>query len=314
MKRLLVFLSFFALAMLVASCAAAPAAQRVVETVVVEGYAPAAPAPTAAPPTAALQLKRGMTTGESADQATNLPTTERMIVYTTSLRIEFADTEKAVDQIRALASNLKGYVADSNVSRDSKNRLRGTITLRLPAESLDSAIAQLKALGLKVLGENSNANDVTEEYTDLDARRKNLEAYEVELQKLLETVRERTGKAEDILAVYNELTRVRGEIEQIKGRQVYLERTSAMATVTVELVPHEEVVIAEPDQWLPDRTMREALRSLVSTLQALADIAIWLILYVLPVLIVILLPFVILALIIRWLVLRGRKAKKVATV
>jgi len=59
----------------------------------------------------------------------------------------------------------------------------------------EPTLAQIRALGIKVLRETQQSADVTAEFTDLDARRKNLEAYEVELQKLLETVRERTGKA-----------------------------------------------------------------------------------------------------------------------
>ncbi len=159
--------------------------------------------------------------------------------------------------------------------------------------------------------EDANSNDVTAEYVDLDARRKNLEAYEVELTELLKTVRERTGKAEDILAVYNQLTEVRGEIEQIRGRQNYLQNTSTLATYTIEFVPVEEVVVEGTPGWDPGRTAGRALDQLVTTLQALADVAIILALSVLPVLIILLIPLVILVLIVRALVKRRTQKKPV---
>ncbi len=56
-----------------------------------------------------------------------------------------------------------------------------------------------------MLTRNRDSRDVTDQYADLGAQLKNLEATEVELNKLLVTVREKTGKAEVILAVYNKL-------------------------------------------------------------------------------------------------------------
>jgi hypothetical protein len=148
---------------------------------------------------------------------------------------------------------------------------------------------------------------VTEEYTDLDARLRNLEATETELLELLTEVRERTSKAEDVLAVHRELTSIRSQIEQLKGRMQYLEKMTAMATINVELIPD---VLAKPivvAGWRPTGTAANALRTLVKTLQFIVDAAIWIIIYVLPTLVVIAIPFFIL-----WLVWRrwrrGRKA------
>ena len=226
-----------------------------------------------------------------------------MVVYTGSLSLEVQDAKDTVNKIEALLQANKGYISSRSLVAYKEDKLRGTITIRVPAIALDSILAQIKAFGIKVLREDSKSDDVTQEYVDLDARRKNLESYEVELTKLLDTVRERTGKAEDILAVYNQLTEVRGQIEQIKGRQNYLENTSTLATYTIELVPHEEVVVVQ-EGWDPGNTARQALHSLVSSLQNLADLAIVLVLYVMPVFLIFVLPIVIVVLIIRSIVRR----------
>jgi hypothetical protein len=266
------------------------------------------PMPAAQAPAEASRSATGNTTTANSPSTS---TAQRMIVYTVNLRIEVADTDKAMNDLTAIAAQYKGYVASTNLARDSKNLMRGSVTIRIPAESLDAAQKQIEAAGLKVLNRNKNSNDVTDQYTDLNARLTNLNAYEAELRKLLETVREKSGKAEDILAVYNQLTQVRSQIEQIKGQMNVLEKTSTLATMTVELVPHEDVQVIEPDTWMPNKTAAEALKALVQALQALGSLIIWGVLFFLPIIIILALPLVVLILILRaW---AKRRTKKTTT-
>lgn len=214
---------------------------------------------------------------------------ERLIVRTADLAIVVKDAEQSVVQIKGIVGSLGGYVVDMRLWRD-QDQLRGTVTVRVPAESLDEALDKFKALAVKVERESGGSQDVTEEYSDLGARLRNLVATERELLELLSTVRERTGKAEDILAVHRELTQIRGQIEQLKGRMQYLERTAAMSAVTLELIPD---VLARPitvGGWRPSETVSRALRALVQTLRFLVDAAIWIVLYMLPVALVLLMP------------------------
>jgi len=179
--------------------------------------------------------------------------------------------------------------------------------VRVPADALDEALSKFKGLAVRVERENGNSQDVTEEYSDLGAQLRNLEATEKELLELLATVRERTGKAEDILAVHRELTNIRGQIEQLKGRMQYLERTSAMSAVTIDLTPDTLAQpIAKPG-WRPAETVMSALRSLLGTLRLLVDAAIVLVLYVVPVVAIAAAPFVAI-----WFLWRRRKARKIA--
>ncbi|MBI5650351.1 MAG: DUF4349 domain-containing protein [Chloroflexi bacterium] len=299
MQRTLILFTFSALAFALMACAA-PATLSTERRGL--GVAPEQP------PAPGFVADSDATTSKGQAQ-TNAASAERMIVYTTRLNLEVQDTEKAVNEISAIVAQNKGYIAATNLSRDSKGNLRGSITIRVPATALDAATKQIKAAGLKVLSEGSNANDVTDQYSDLNAQLKNLEATEIELRKLLETVRERTGKAEDILAVYNRLTEIRGQIERIKGQINVLEKTSALATMTIELTPKIDVQVLDPDTWMPNRTAAEALRALVQALQGLANLIIWLVLFFLPIGIVLVLPLVVLALILRATMRRRAKVK-----
>ncbi len=235
------------------------------------------------------------------------PVGERMIIWTGDVSLIVKDTEKSLEEVEAIAKDLGGYVVNSR-SWYQEEQLRARLTIRVLAGEFDAAMASLKELAIKVENRNVSTQDVTEEYTDLDARLRNLEATETELLELLTEVRERTGKAEDILAVHREVSNIRGQIEQVKGRMQYLEKMTAMATINVELIPDElakPIVIAG---WRPTGTAANALRTLVRTLQRIVDAAIWLIIAVLPTLVVIAIPFVILWAIWR----RWRKKRKAA--
>ena len=223
------------------------------------------------------------------DAAAETKDEDRMIVRTAGLTLVVSDTEASVMHIKSIATALGGYVVDTNLWRD-EGQLRGTVTVRVPAESLDDALSQFKELAVKDDRESGNSQDVTEEYSDLGAQLRNLEATEQELLELLTTVREKTGKAEDILAVHRELTQIRGQIEQLKGRMQYLERTSSMSSVSFDLIPD---VLAQPiasSGWRPREAVSSALRALLRTLRFVVEAAIWIILYVLPAAAVVLLP------------------------
>ncbi len=286
------------LALLATACAPAPKREAGVSL------------PQAVPPVAATVVVEKAVVQEgaadiSAYQAGSL--TERMIIRTGNLTLVVKDTAQAMNQVRDLVESMGGYVVESNAYRD-QGLLRGRMTVRVPAERFDQAMDRIRGTAVRVESESSSGQDVTEEYSDLSAQLRNLEATETELRELLGTVRERTGKAEDILAVYRELTTIRGEIERVKGRMQYLERMTALATIQVELIPDalQKPVVEEP--WNPQVTLKEALGALVTAGRFLVDALIWFVVVVLPILIVIALPIVALVLIIRALGRRRRKS------
>jgi len=265
----------------------------------------ATPSPAVSPPKADLADRYAAGEATSSGlRGEDSATVERMIVRTASLSIVVSDAESALSSIKASAAELGGYVVDAQLWRDN-DQLRGTVTIRVPSESLDEALQRLKGLAVKVERETASSQDVTEEYSDLDAQLINLEATEEELRELLATVRERTGKAEDILAVHRELSNIRGQIEQVKGRMQYLARTAAMAAVSVELIPD---VLAQPiagTGWRPSATIAGALRSLWESLRFLVDAALVVLFYIVPLVLVLGVPFVV-----AWLVWRRWRARR----
>ncbi|HJX39547.1 MAG TPA: DUF4349 domain-containing protein, partial [Anaerolineae bacterium] len=231
---------------------------------------------------------------------------DKMILRTASLTIVVKDTEEALEAIESLATQLGGYISDLQTWR-LDDQLAGTVTLRIPAESFDQARERIKDLALEVEGENVSGQDVTEEYIDLEARLGNLEMAEEELRELLASAQETHKDADSILAIYQEITNVRQQIEQIKGRMQYLENAAALATLTISLTPEEEEEPVVEPGWEPLRQVREALRTLVNALKFLANVLIWVVLFFLPLAAILALPLVIVWLI--WYLRRRRRRR-----
>ena len=285
---------FVTLALVTSACAA-PAAIESAPSSKPESAATAAPMPA--------QPERA-----SAADAYGAPapdTQPRLIIRTADLTIVVPDTQEGMNALTRLADEFGGFVVSSSTSRVADNASQGYITLRVDATRFDEAMNRVRALALEVRSESVRGEDVTAEYVDLDARLKNLEAAEAQLQQILKQATE----TEDVLAVYRELTNIRGQIEQIKGRMKYLSQSAALATISVTLIPD---ALAQPVQvggWRPAGVAKDAVEALIATLQGLASLFIWLVIVVLPVLLIFAIPIVAIVLLIR----RARRNKAKAT-
>ena len=161
---------------------------------------------------------------------TNSPDIQRMIVRTSDMTMVVSDIATALDKITKLAEDSQGFVVSSNQWKEN-GTLLGTITIRVPSGVFDSAMATLRVMADEVTSENTSAQDVTAEYVDLSSTLKNLQATEAQLLEIMK----KAVTVDDILAVQNQLTNTRGQIESTQGRMNYLEQTSATSLITVSL-------------------------------------------------------------------------------
>lgn len=246
---------------LVAGCA--QKAEQSTTNDAIRGVAPASPE------TAVGSAKSGELAADSAapqtsgaESATSAATSgqDRMIVRSQTLRLEVVDTAKTVEKLRELASKHSAVITDMQVATDSDQwlyrydesgmaigdgaALRGWVTVRVPAESLDGFVEGARAFGT-VRYQSENTSDVTEQHVDLTARLDNLRAEEARLRTFFDSAK----TVQDMLLVEAELNRVRGEIEAMTAQITYLERQAAMATVTIEITEKQAVVRPEGENW-----------------------------------------------------------------
>ncbi|MDO9085411.1 MAG: DUF4349 domain-containing protein [Anaerolineaceae bacterium] len=239
---------------------------------------------------------------------------KRLVIRNADLSIVVSEPTEALNTISRMAERMGGYVVNSNTWKTSNYRgievPEANVSIRVPAQLLNQALDEIKALlkdkDLDLLSENVSGQDVTKEYTDLNSRLTNLEDAEAQLRKILDEA----YKTEDVLNVFNQLTYYREQIEITKGQIKYYEESAALSSISVRIQAHEAVNPITVAGWKPSVTVSKALQSLVNALQAIVDGAIWLVLLIVPITIVILLPFYLVFLLIRGLVRRSRQKKQ----
>ena len=199
---------------------------------------------------------------------------ERMIVRNGNMSLSVKDVVDTRDKIAQLAVRIDGYVVSSSIF-GREDGMRGNISIRVPDKQFDPALVELRSLAVRVESESTTSQDVTEQYVDLGARLKVAEATESQYLALLDKAK----TVEETLKIYDALSQVRREIEQIKGQMQYLERTSSMSLIAVQLQP---VATAKPlvsARWSAWETLKSAVRGIVIFGQGLVSIAIWLLIF-----------------------------------
>ncbi len=230
--------------------------------------------------------------------------TERQVIRQADLQLQADNTREAFEDIVRLVESVGGFVSNATVLPISNegDQPEVTMVLRVPSDQLSSVLTSIKESVEVVLTESQNSDDVTAQFVDLEARLHNLEALEVELVALLAEVRQQPeADPTKLLQVFNEVSRVRGEIELLQGQLNYLNDVVSLATVSIYLAPTPAAVPIVEETWAPLQVARDSLRNLVSGLQEIAGLAINFALYVLPLLLVTLgIPLLVLYLIYRW--------------
>jgi hypothetical protein len=203
---------------------------------------------------------------------------ERLIIRTGNIDLVVEDTEASLADIGRLAERLGGWVVTSEIRQTTQDANAGSITIRVPADDFDELVSQIKEMALDVTWESTNSQDVTDQYVDLSSRLGNLEATAERVRAFLDSA----DNVEEALAVNQELSRLEEEIELIKGRMQYLSQSAAFSSLTVSLTPDaisQPIVVAG---WRPEGTAKDAIGTLINTLQGVADILIVAALYLLP--------------------------------
>ncbi|MBL8058028.1 MAG: DUF4349 domain-containing protein, partial [Anaerolineales bacterium] len=197
------------------------------------------------------------------------------------------------------------FVVSSNIYQASVDAagnklMQANLAVRVPAARLTEALTQIKHLAVtgEAETENITGEDVTAQYTDLESQLRNLEAAEAQLQKILEEAK----RTEDVLNVFNQLTSIRGQIEQVKGQMKYYQESAAMSLISVSLLPDALSQPIEVGGWKAEGVAKEAIEALVRAMQNLASAGIWLGIYVLPLFLVFAIPLGLVGrAVVRWL-------------
>jgi Domain of unknown function (DUF4349) len=149
------------------------------------------------------------------------------------LEIVVANVEPAVRGAQAIAHDADGVVSALIDARPgTPGALPGAnLTIVVPAQHLDGTLDRLARLGT-VRNRSVSADDIADTIVDEEARLTNLRREERDLRTLMD----KGGKVDEILAVQQNLSDVRGQIEQLQAQHAQeLHRVTA-STIALQLI------------------------------------------------------------------------------
>jgi len=197
--------------------------------------------------------------------------TDRLVVQESNLSLVVKNVRESSDKATDWAKSVGGYMVSSSLSQPEEAPY-AYVVLRIPAKDLKPAIEYFRSLAIKVSSENLLGTDVTDEYIDIDSRLDTLNKTKAKFEEILS----KATAVQDILTVQRELINLQDQIDSLKGRQQYLEKTAELAKISLHLSTDEFSLPYAPSQpFRPAAIFKQAVRSLVGTLRGGAKLLIW---------------------------------------
>lgn len=175
------------------------------------------------------------------DAMSNMPkkqqtsaTTNQKLIKTAHISVEVANYSIANHKIDSITRLFDGWISSENMT-NYDHRISNDISIRVPAETLDTLVAKLLTLAKKVENQSIRSKDVTEEFIDIESRLKNKRSVEKKFIALLK----QTSDISQILKIESKLADIRSEIESTEGRMRYL--TNRVDYSTINLTYYQKI-------------------------------------------------------------------------
>ena len=180
---------------------------------------------------------------------------DKKIIRNVSLTIKTSAYDDSMASLTALLSQYGGYLESSSEYTNNRDLRTASLTLRIPADSLDAFLSNTGELG-RITSRNMSSTDVTASYQDTAARLENQKLLLARLQALTDTA----GHLSDLLALETQLADTQYNIEQLESALADTDQQVNDATVRVTL--NEE---AQPDLRDETVSLGERIRGALST-------------------------------------------------
>lgn len=169
----------------------------------------------------------------------------RKITQDMSLTLEVAALDDVVSRVSKEVQQLGGYVTSSQQNGSDKQSFV-QMTVKIPAEKLNGLRDSLATWG-KILDQHMQANDITNQYYDAQARLQTLELQEKRYLEILNQAK----TVDDVLKVENSLGNVRIQIEQLKGQLKLWNNIVEYSTLNLQLVTLQSPNLNVKNPWQP---------------------------------------------------------------
>jgi hypothetical protein len=216
----------------------------------------------------------------AADRPADVPAPRRLIIKEGTLIIETADPEQAVSAATQHVIDVGGYIINQSLFTGDDGYQRASMRLAVPVDQFEASMRHLGDLG-RVIREAASGQDVTDQFTDLNARLDNL----IVTRDRLRTFLDEATTVADTLRINDELRQIEEDIAVIRGRMDSLRERAAFSTINLTIDPilptptptpsPTPTPLPTPDSWQPGDTARTAGVQLQNTFQSVADFVIY---------------------------------------
>jgi len=166
----------------------------------------------------------------------------RKIITTGQIALTVKVYDSFYKSLEQQLQQVGGYVSSLEATRDSGSVRYATIAIRIPPARTNLMVSWLREQGM-IQSENIKAEDVSEEYYDIQARLANAKRLEA---RLLDMVQKNTGKLSDLVLLEEKIGEVRENIEQMEGRIRNMDHLISLATLTLNVQVQGSTTVANP--------------------------------------------------------------------
>ena len=178
-----------------------------------------------------------------------VPPADRKVIVAVTLDVQVADVSSASVKVATMADGVGGYVSSQQAAFTAEHP-SATLVLKVPPDKVSALLGTIATLG-KVTNQTQQAEDVTAQFVDLDSRISTARASVERVRGFLA----RTSNVTELAGLEAELTRRETELEQLVAAQQGLAARSALATVTVALLPTATTTTVAKTPLTPGRAL-----------------------------------------------------------
>lgn len=171
-----------------------------------------------------------LTSGEVESEKASRTADNAKIIYTANLTLETKDYDAARSSLDNALSDADGYLESSSEYTETDSTRSASLTLRVPQENYQSFLAAAAQIG-SVTYKNQQAEDVTSQYLDIEARLSNLTSQRERLQEL----QAQADSLSDLLEIESSLSDVQYQIESYQSQLDWYSQQVECCTVYVTL-------------------------------------------------------------------------------
>jgi len=226
--------------------------------------------------------------------------TQRKLIKTANIRFQVKALEATIEEVEKIVASQNALVVTSNLQNNSYQKAYD-LTIRVPFNKFETLVDEISLKAEVLDNKEISAQDVTEEFVDVSARLKAKKQVE---NRYLEILKQ-ANNVNDILEVEKKLGEIREEIEATEGRLRYLRNQVSLSTIHLYVY---QVVDKQNNQLQPSFFARVS-KGFGEGWDIFLDFVVSLS-YIWPFLILI---FVSIFLVRRWVIRRKKKRKIKAT-